>query len=296
MKEVYGVKGSKNHRGFSMVELIIVLAIIGALIVVLVPSYIKYVQTAREVVCNENVHQAHSAFAVETVSEGRDNDAALMDSVVTALGGEVLESGVRYSGLCPAKGVTTATFTENGVFLSCNKHPGNNAPLMGNAATSLDAALKKLGFKLGYGSRIDSTSTDGTKRAQVIKAMTEAGVDITSENIKSWAIVRTHETLPAGVSGGSGAGELFLWSSYDAAEYKVGDQLPVICYNKTTGGYTVGMTNIATPGAGQSYNIIGRSADKNGFGTDSTNKSQNFETYEDALKAYKELEPVVKKK
>jgi len=50
MKKFFTKKLRKDNKGFSLVELIIVVAIMVALIAVLAPQYIKYVQSSRDAI------------------------------------------------------------------------------------------------------------------------------------------------------------------------------------------------------------------------------------------------------
>lgn len=60
-------KVRKNNKGFSMVELIIVIAIMAALIVVLAPQYIKYVERSRETADMNTVSEMLHAVQVAAV-------------------------------------------------------------------------------------------------------------------------------------------------------------------------------------------------------------------------------------
>jgi len=62
-----------NNKGFSLVELIVVVAIMAVLVGVLAPSYLKYVEKAREQICHTNADNYIRAIAFEaqTVEEYR---------------------------------------------------------------------------------------------------------------------------------------------------------------------------------------------------------------------------------
>ena len=55
---------SKNNRGFSLIELIIVVAIMAVLIGTLAPQYIKYVERSRTVT-DEDVAKVHDKILSE---------------------------------------------------------------------------------------------------------------------------------------------------------------------------------------------------------------------------------------
>ena len=55
----------KKNKGFSLVELIIVIAIMVALIAVMAPSYVKYLHKARETVITDAAEQCTSFLKVE---------------------------------------------------------------------------------------------------------------------------------------------------------------------------------------------------------------------------------------
>src|SRR5579863_1586502 len=52
----------KNQAGFTLVELMIVMAIIGVLLSVAIPSYVGAVRQAREAVLKEDLHVMRSAI------------------------------------------------------------------------------------------------------------------------------------------------------------------------------------------------------------------------------------------
>lgn len=283
----------KDKRGFSLVELIIVIVIIGIIVAVLAPQYFKYVEKSREVVCAENMAEARNGFRLEKV-EPSDSDAkSVMDQVMTDMGAETVEGGKNYKGLCPAGGVTSVEYTEDDVIITCSKHSANRSPIMGDPSVDLSTAFNSLGFDLAKGKRLDSSADNGTTVKKLKEALVTVGVDLAKDNIASWAVVNTKGDAAIG----SGEGLLYLWSSYDVSKYKTGDQLPVMCYNSTTGKYTVALSNVGTGTTGtDNYTVIGQGSEKNGFGNTENSKleSSNFDSYAEALEAYSKLTPKVK--
>lgn len=57
--------GKKNNKGFSLVELIIVIAIMVALVAVMAPTFIKYVQKSRDAVIYDAASTALSVMKAE---------------------------------------------------------------------------------------------------------------------------------------------------------------------------------------------------------------------------------------
>ncbi len=62
------MRHSKNNKGFSLVELVIVISIIVALVAVVAPAYLKYIERSRDAVlsnCAEEVlHAANGEYAL----------------------------------------------------------------------------------------------------------------------------------------------------------------------------------------------------------------------------------------
>jgi general secretion pathway protein G len=60
---------SKQHAGFTLVELMIVMAIIGVLAVIAVPSYVTAIKHAREAVLKEDLHVLRAAIDSYTMDK-----------------------------------------------------------------------------------------------------------------------------------------------------------------------------------------------------------------------------------
>ena len=104
-------KFSKN-KGFSLVELIVVVAIMAVLVGVLAPAYLRYVEKARRQTCYWNMDNV-----VREVQLRAFSDPEFMDDITTAAGesatGDVTEF-VRGTDIqvpiCPSRGEYTITF------------------------------------------------------------------------------------------------------------------------------------------------------------------------------------------
>jgi len=58
-----------SERGFTLIELIIVMAIIGILVVIAIPNYTRAVQRAKEAVLKEDLHTMRTAIDSYTVDK-----------------------------------------------------------------------------------------------------------------------------------------------------------------------------------------------------------------------------------
>lgn len=81
-----------NNKGFSLVELIIVVAILAILTGILAPAYIKYIDKSRRVVCGANIDEVETAWRVTLVEDGTKT----LEAVLNELGPEC-PSGGNYS-------------------------------------------------------------------------------------------------------------------------------------------------------------------------------------------------------
>ena len=76
-------KKQKNNKGFSLVELIVVIAIMAVLVGVLAPQLIKYVEKSREATDIQNCDSIASALALETILESMGKSVSLYCGVET---------------------------------------------------------------------------------------------------------------------------------------------------------------------------------------------------------------------
>ena len=81
-----------NNKGFSLVELIIVIAIMAVLIGVLAPQFIKYVAQSRESTDLQNITETKTA--VESFAADNELDPSTEITVTGVKGGNITVSGL----------------------------------------------------------------------------------------------------------------------------------------------------------------------------------------------------------
>ena len=90
-----------NNKGFSLVELIIVIAIMAVLVGVLAPAYLRYVEKSRksaDVQALDAVANAMEAAAIDPSLEFAAGEEATMTVILSSSGITVKESGAEEEG------------------------------------------------------------------------------------------------------------------------------------------------------------------------------------------------------
>ena len=116
------VKKELNNKGFSLMELIIVIAIMAVLIGVLAPQYLKYVEKSRESADLQAIDTMISAVKIYSATTAVDGILESTGGVITATGnvGTALnDAGITLSTDKMMKSTTYAawkiTFTATGI-------------------------------------------------------------------------------------------------------------------------------------------------------------------------------------
>lgn len=120
----------KNRKGFTLIELMIVIAIIGILAAIAVPNFRKARQQARQKACQSNMRVILGAIEMYNM-DNSDGLTELKDDYVTSDGGILVSAKYLRAPITrPEAGcsyVNTGDMLSNGQ-ISCNQHGTIESP------------------------------------------------------------------------------------------------------------------------------------------------------------------------
>lgn len=108
--------GIKSKDGFSLIELIIVIAILAIILAIAIPNIGKYVETARRSVCNLNIVRFEQYYVIYLEENEKDHSENILGNfrmVYEETDGQI----------CPSNGTISY---KNGI-LNCDKHLGKES-------------------------------------------------------------------------------------------------------------------------------------------------------------------------
>lgn len=230
----------KNTQGFTLIELIIVIAILAVLAALLIPSLIGYISTAQESSCRSNRATAKRLLISETALHGlEEGDAAQY------LAGSNISPGA----ICPAGG--TVAFQKDGDTwtVSCSIHedgdPGKSTVEVINEHIQdlMDKAFADYFKSRPSAKELDST---GTNFGMDIRAGLAELLNIPADRAGEYDFRIYHDTL-------NGKNEYYVYVFDSLEGHSSGDRIAATRYVFQTdaGGNPVLDENATTTGTGQ---------------------------------------------
>lgn len=243
----------KNRRnGFTLVELIVVLAILGILIALLVPALTGYIDKANLRVCQVNKAGLLRDLTADEIYETEGKTLALARL-------QELAKASEYK--CRQGGAYEVTRASDGtIMITCHKHDTNYNFNMSEALihtmtnnSEIGELLKKY---MNEGKNIDSSSKTGKAYESVLSALRNTGFDPDLQNVKTWSFQSY-----------GNKSYLFYWTTEEISSKKPGEKVKVMRYNASRGTYTAGYVTVqsesisasdSSTGTAATYNVLGR--------------------------------------
>ncbi len=113
---------TKHRRGFTLIEMVVVIAIIGVLLALTAPLFSSFLESARKTACMANLTTATRTLEFYEVVENRTLTPDVIDTIMKdSMGADPTSSG--YRGICPSGGVYNVTVGASGdIKVRCSKH------------------------------------------------------------------------------------------------------------------------------------------------------------------------------
>lgn len=239
-------KKTYDNKGFSLVELIIVVAILAILTAIIAPSYRHYIEKSKRSTCAANCHslkvELASEYAEGTLSDEDINQISLSPDNNYAYGDSTCS--------CPSGGTIYAASIDGMVEVRCTYHDDGKPNTGGTGTASWTAetmqniitAIKSKGV-----TKIDSTAVAGTDTAKnaALAALADAGIDLNALGATSWRVWVDNGKM------------VFEWTTADIATLSPGDKVPVIRYRPegNFAGYSVWEEHVSLSQT-KDYNVL----------------------------------------
>lgn len=299
-------KKLQNKRGFTLVELIVVLTILGVLAAMLIPALQGYIEKALETSDIVNVRAAY----MQVLSDAMTGDVTAEQTVQLKQGQDgwqhfdpVTIAGITHAadegdtdnwkGSPAAHGTCTVSYVEGtGVVLTWS---GASKPQPAPIRPTVDLTENLHGILKNSG-LLETDLKDFTARGKFYEIDSNCPnstmVPKVKEQIKEGSLLSTGTWDFRKISG-EDPGRYLFWTSVDVTKFAVGTEVPVLISKEHEGKYyitTMTVTTSTLKKTGETYNVIGSGIDNRGAlkpyitGTEYTTLEEAYAAYADMVK------------
>ena len=284
-----------RNKGFTLIELIVVVSILAVLVGLLAPAYTKYIERSRESVDLANVRSAYDELMIEEATENqtttkvvplKQNIAGWQSMNTVSIGGISHTNGEadteHWIGDPVKGGVCEVSLTENGVLFNWKGGSGNSTEkYFFDINEDLDEPIRKSGVleqlitDKNYYFEIDSRCPNSSMLPSVLS------------NIKENSLLKSGTWAYLGSASNKSKRYLF-WTSVNTATVGANQKIPVIMSTADGRFYVSETTTAVRNNNGASYVTIAEHL------TDSKhqqliNDGTKYDTLKDAYDAYAKL-------
>lgn len=288
-----------KNEGFTLVELIIVVAIMGVLIALLAPSYARHVEKSRETVDIANVRSAYAEIMAEVMDEDasnivkvvklkqKRNDWQAFDPVVIAGKTHYKSEGDtdNQQGIPVANGECEVSYSEaTGILFDWKGTGKDSSDTTIDFNEDLHGILKRTGIlenlinQSNTRFEIDSKCPDSDMVNKVNKQIKEQDNSLLKHG--TWAYLG---------SPSEDSSRYLFWTSVDTNQVGAGKKIPVIV-SKANGGFYISETTTANRNPKNKENYVAI-ADHiyNDSGFQTYTKGEEYNTLKKAYEVYSKL-------
>lgn len=288
-----------KNEGFTLVELIIVVAIMGVLIALLAPSYARHVEKSRETVDIANVRSAYAEIMAEVMDEDasnivkvvklkqKRNDWQAFDPVVIAGKTHYKSEGDtdNQQGIPVANGECEVSYNEaTGILFDWKGTGKDSSDTTIDFNEDLHGILKRTGIlenlinQSNTRFEIDSKCPDSDMVNKVNKQIKEQDNSLLKHG--TWAYLG---------SPSEDSSRYLFWTSVDTNQVGAGKKIPVIV-SKANGGFYISETTTANRNPKNKENYVAI-ADHiyNDSGFQTYTKGEEYNTLKKAYEVYSKL-------